>query len=535
MPKKKKKKSLKERQRERQIKQQRAQEAYQIQRERKTKRRPRQWLNGKTLGVVCLLILIFGAYWAWQYILPFIILEEPSPTSVTIYIKADGSVEPLTANITSADNVIYTFTDNNYGSIIVEMDNIVIDGASYTLQGTGIGTGMDLTERSNVTITNLKIKDFVDGILLSSTSGDVISQNNLTNNENSIILNYSSNNILSGNDITNNNQGIFLYESSNNTISGNTLFNCGLYVWESYGNVVKDNLVNSKPLVYLESVSNFVVDNSGQVILVNCTNIIVEDLNLSNTSIGIQLWATNNTHITNNSIANNQLYGIHLYSASNNVLSQNNLTNNRNGIVLDNSSNNILSGNDITNNNHGIILYESSNNSNYHNNFIDNTYQVSSYASTNIWDNGYPSIGNYWSNYTGVDLDQNGIGDNGHEIDGNNTDHYPLKGLYYNFNTTVGKQVTVISNSTIESFYYFESNSTILMHLSNLTTNQVYGFCRVTIPKSLMSPPYTVTIDDGLTAVLSFNGTIYDNDTYRCIYFAYDHSEDSEHKVEIIP
>ncbi len=47
-----------------------------------------------------------------------------------------------------------------------------------------------------------------------------------------------------------------------------------------------------------------------------------------------------------------------------------------------------------------------------------------------------------------------------------------------------------------------------------------------------MSPPYTVIIDDGLTEVLYFNGTVYDNGTHRWIYFAYEHST---HKVDIIP
>jgi len=67
LPKKKKKKSWKERQRERQIRQQRTQEAYQVQREREAERKQRQWPKGKILGAVCLIILIFGAYGAWQY------------------------------------------------------------------------------------------------------------------------------------------------------------------------------------------------------------------------------------------------------------------------------------------------------------------------------------------------------------------------------------------------------------------------------------------------------------------------------------
>jgi len=72
----------------------------------------------------------------------------------------------------------------------------------------------------------------------------------------------------------------------------------------------------------------------------------------------------------------------------------------------------------------------------YHNNFIDNVQQVSSFlVLMNVWDDGYPSGGNYWSDYTGVDLkwgsDQDrsgsdGIGDTAYVIDGNNRDRYPL-------------------------------------------------------------------------------------------------------------
>ena len=105
--------------------------------------------------------------------------------------------------------------------------------------------------------------------------------------------------------------------------------------------------------------------------------------------------------------------------------------------MLYQSSDNTVSGNNITNNEYGIRLYWSSNNKFYHNNLIDNTQQVYIYSSgyANFWDDGYPSGGNYWSDYTDVDLysgpnqdvpGSDGIWDHPYTIDANNQDRYPL-------------------------------------------------------------------------------------------------------------
>ena len=65
---------------------------------------------------------------------------------------------------------------------------------------------------------------------------------------------------------------------------------------------MEDNVVNGKPLAYLEDTSDIEVTDAGQVILVNCTNIWVEKLDLSDTCVGIELWKTKESIITNNNI-----------------------------------------------------------------------------------------------------------------------------------------------------------------------------------------------------------------------------------------
>jgi parallel beta-helix repeat protein len=202
---------------------------------------------------------------------------QPVKASGTIYIRADGSVEG-TDDI-HRDGDVYSFTDNIYDEIRVERSNIIIDGAGYTVEGTG--SGFSLSGITNVTIKNTNIKNFSYGVWLDSSSSNSISGNNITNNEYGIRLGSSSSNSISGNNITNNYDGIWLIESSNyNSISGN-------------------------------------------------------------------------------SIANNE-YGIHPYFSSNNLI--------------------------------------------YHNNFIGNAEQVYSTGSVNVWDDDYPSGGNYWSDYNSTDF-----------------------------------------------------------------------------------------------------------------------------------
>ena len=282
---------------------------------------------------------------------------------------------------------------------------------------------------------------------------------------------------ISGNNVSNDDgYGIYLKDSSNNTLTGNTFVNDGLIVEDSYHNNVENNTVNGKPLVYLEDAADYTITNAGQVILVNCNNITAEDLNLSDTTVGIELWGTDNSVITNNTASNDDRYGIYLKDSSNNTLVGNTASNNDYygiGIDLEDSSNNTLTSNTASNNDDwgiqsffsrdniltgnvasdnwcggilhvssnantltgnaasdnwcGIYLGDSSNNTLYHNNLANNTWNntVDEDGGTNAWDSG--SEGNYYSDYNGTDNDTNGIGEDPHPIPGGTSiDHFPL-------------------------------------------------------------------------------------------------------------
>lgn len=122
----------------------------------------------------------------------------------------------------------------------------------------------------------------------------------------------------------------------------------------------------------------------------------------------------------------------------NNTVSDNVVTDCGQGIGIGACSGNTVTGNTIASSDVGLSIdsFGSLNNTIYHNNFVDNTAQVyvaAGYANT--WDDGYPSGGNYWSDY--ADIDQysgpyqnetgpDGIWDHPYEIDENNIDYYPI-------------------------------------------------------------------------------------------------------------
>ena len=284
--------------------------------------------------------------------------------------------------------------------------------------------GIRLYDSSNNSVSNNNCSNNrVYSIYLDGSSNNSVSNNNCSNNGGGISLRESCNNGISSNACSNNgDDGIHLYDSSNNRLTGNSMFENGIIIWgDSLSDYTHEidtsNMVNGKPIYYLKDIeSGRVPEGAGQVILVNCKGVLVEEQELNNASVGVDVAFSSNVTIKNNNCSNNNYYGIRLYS----------------------SSNNIVSGNNCSNNNwNGIRLYESCNNIVYLNNFINNADNIDSRSSTNIWNStskiNYTYrgktfanyLGNYRDDYAGSDSDNDGIGESPSGID-SDEDNYPL-------------------------------------------------------------------------------------------------------------
>jgi parallel beta-helix repeat protein len=168
--------------------------------------------------------------------------------------------------------------------------------------------------------------------------------------------------------------------------------------------------------------------HSSEVVLISADHVTMSSFTVQHGSgqdsgVGIAIRSDYVT-IMDNIITNNSARGIALTDASHTLITRNVITNcpGYGGIQLHGSSTNItIAENCISYNDYGVwICCASGTIFFYHNNFLNNTVQAeddSSYSDIHYWDDGYPSGGNYWSDYNGSDL-YSGPGQNESGSDG---------------------------------------------------------------------------------------------------------------------
>src|SRR3990170_5962060 len=282
--------------------------------------------------------------------------------------------------------------------------------------------------------------------------------------------------------------------------------------------------------------ANNIANNQFGISLTGASNNSVSANNITNNDVGISLTGASNNSISANNITNNNVYGISLSFISNNSISANNIANNTYGIYLYSpSGSNSMSANNIAYNDVGISFYSISNNLICHNNFVGNTVQaqVIPLGYVNVWDDGYPSGGNYWSNYSGVDLNNgpyqnetgsDGIGDTNYTISTGNNDRYqligPISTFYCGSWDNKPYYADIVSNSTISAFNFYATQKLISFSVNG--SSGTVGFCKITIDIALLAGPYSVLVDGA-----PVSPSIMSNGTHSSLYFTYAHSNPS--------
>ena len=319
-------------------------------------------------------------------------------TSITVIIASPGlhlvpddylTIQEAINNATEGDT-IFVREGTYYENVVVNKsisligenkDSTVIDG---NLTGTVVVITANSTSISGFTIQNSG--EFPhSGIYLNSTADCEII----------------------GNVIINHYDGIGLSRTVNSTIVENSVIDCErdgiMLAWSQENEIASNDVTRSS-------------NNAIELCVDSHLNAVTEN-KITGNAIGIGIYDSDENNIHNNMIIGNNL-----------------------GIWLQHSHLNLMNENLIRQNGFGIQLFLSDANHIYHNSFVDNpTQALTNQSYMNLWDNFYPSGGNYWTDYDGADLhsgpnqdenDSDGIGDTPHTINENNQDNYPLMKPY---------------------------------------------------------------------------------------------------------
>ncbi|MGC8580018.1 MAG: right-handed parallel beta-helix repeat-containing protein, partial [bacterium] len=365
-------------------------------------------------------------------------------------------------------------TQNAGYCIGVFASDVVLNGMGHSLSGNGNGIGIYVSSStSNVSIENIIIKGYNEGVYLKASNKDSIANDVLYNNNIAIYVKDSKYvNVGYATINSYHNPDIYVYGSKNVSIIYGTFYDhsndgvYNIYIINSNYSVLSNNSITSNggDLVYLK---NFNYSN----IMEN--NIVWTGGGFGVTGDGLYLNYSNNNKIENNIITNIESCcisgdGIDIYDSEYNVLN-NNIINYypNNGLSIYYSSNSIIFNNKVSwNGGYGIYI-DGSSNINMIDNKVNNNHQDGIYAyyfdknsliNNSIYRNGGNGLDLFYS-------DSNNISSNQIYNNGN----YGVNILYSKSNYFYSN--TVYNNNNYGINLYYASNNLIYNNLFNNTNN----------------------------------------------------------------
>lgn len=274
--------------------------------------------------------------------------------------------------------------------------------------GTSSSAGIYLENVMNILVEEATISEYLHGIHVLLASEIVIASSAISFNDGAggVRVELSDHVTVVNNKFSVNGAGVFLAWSTNTTISSNVFNLDGVFLVGSDTShytthtITRDNVVNGRPLYFYKNCSGLDVEGVqvGQLIVANCKDVRIANLQIAGTDVGLLMAFVDGATITGNTFVSNSPFGIYLTGSPNVRV--------------------------------------------HHNNFIASDV-FDNHGKDNSWDDGYPSGGNYWSAYAGVDNcsdpeqdvcpDPDGIGDTPFVIDFDSQlhrDNYPLMEPY---------------------------------------------------------------------------------------------------------
>ena len=343
------------------------------------------------------------------------LMTAQSVTAQTITVSRDGNINSLKQAIELADsNDIIRLQEGRY------LERNIIVNKPVTIEGEGKaiidaeGEGFVLIIRSdNVTLRNIEIQhagiSFMDdnaGILVEEAKGVLIENVVLTDNFFGIYLSQTSDSIIRNNTL--------IASGERETQSAN-----GIHLWYSRNITITNNTVKGhRDGIYFEFVEDITItDNLTEENLRYGLHFMFSDRcnfthnTFKNNGAGVAVMYTDQVTMTENRFMDNwgsAAYGLLMKEIRQSKVYNNTFENNSVGLYMEASSRNRIKHNDFINNGWALkVMANSMDNQFVKNNFIENSFEVS----TNSRQNFNIFNKNYWSHYSGYDLDRDGVGD----------------------------------------------------------------------------------------------------------------------------